>query len=113
MKQIEHALREKIGLDAASIGSSVIQRNVRLRTKRGVYRQNSFRGSDLGFRSRHFRRTREGFALSPAVCASVLFQQGNLLSEEFRPPAGQYDYIFCRNLLIYFDRLTQQRALAR
>src|SRR5437016_4095645 len=33
MKEIERALREKIGLDAASIGSSLIQRSVRLRMK--------------------------------------------------------------------------------
>ena len=33
MKQVEQSLREKIGLDASSIGSSLIQRTVRLRMK--------------------------------------------------------------------------------
>src|SRR5262245_4715380 len=33
MKEIERALRERVGLDPASIGSSVIQRSVRLRMK--------------------------------------------------------------------------------
>src|SRR5512136_194662 len=37
MKRIESLLREQIGLDAASIGSSMIERTVRLRMKaRGV-----------------------------------------------------------------------------
>src|SRR5262245_61989489 len=37
MKQIERALRERVGLDPASIGSSVIHRSVRLRMKsRGI-----------------------------------------------------------------------------
>ena len=33
MKAIEQALHEKIGLDPASIGSSLIQRSIRLRMK--------------------------------------------------------------------------------
>jgi len=33
MKRIEHLLRKEIGLDAASVGSSSIERTMRLRMK--------------------------------------------------------------------------------
>src|SRR5260221_12102708 len=79
---------------------------------KGVYGKNSFRGKELSFRNRYFRSTPEGFVLSPLVRKCVRFSQGNVLSENFRPPMNHYDFVFCRNLLIYFDRPTQQKALA-
>jgi chemotaxis protein methyltransferase WspC len=76
-----------------------------------IYRRNSFRAADLGFRDRYFEPTESGHRLADAVRTKVRFRQGNLL-ETF--PAGedaQYDVVFCRNLLIYFDRETQDRAV--
>jgi chemotaxis protein methyltransferase WspC len=78
---------------------------------RGVYGRNSFRGGDLGFRDRHFDATPEGLRVRDNVRQSVHFQQGNLLAAGFLPGVAIYDVIFCRNVLIYFDRPTQDRAL--
>jgi chemotaxis protein methyltransferase WspC len=41
----------------------------------------------------------------------VHFQQGNILAADVLPGAEIYDAIFCRNVLIYFDRETQDRAV--
>jgi len=79
---------------------------------RAVYGQNSFRGAALGFRDRHFGATADGYRLSAIVRRQVRFQQGNLFSADFLPGVGIYDVIFCRNVLIYFDRPTQDRAIA-
>jgi len=51
--------------------------------------------------------------LDPAVRRCVHFCQGNLFSNDFLPGHASYDFIFCRNLLIYFDRPTQRRAIER
>ncbi len=83
------------------------------RAERAVYRRNSFRGDDLAFRERYFRPSEEGFVLDRAVRKSVRFLRGNLLGADFLPGAATYDFIFCRNLLIYFDRPTQQRAIEK
>ena len=45
------------------------------------------------------------------VRGPVRFRQGNLLAGDFPFAAERYDAIFCRNLLIYFDRPTQDRAI--
>ena len=78
---------------------------------RGVYGRNSFRGGNLAFRNRHFRQTRDGYALDPAVKECVRFHQENLFNPAFLTGHEPYHLIFCRNLLIYFDRATQTRAL--
>jgi chemotaxis protein methyltransferase WspC len=80
--------------------------------KRGVYRKNSFRSHELAFRDRHFEATEAGHRVSDAVRAQVHLQQGNVFSPDFLPGADRYDVVFCRNLLIYFDRATQDRAVA-
>lgn len=83
------------------------------RARNAVYGRNSFRGKSLAFRDRYFRHTKEGYALNPVVRECVRFYRDNLLGEEFLADFAPYHVIFCRNLLIYFDRATQVRALRR
>ena len=49
-------------------------------------------------------RRRTGYRLSETVRQQVRFQQGNLFAAGFLPGVALYDVIFCRNVLIYFDR---------
>jgi chemotaxis protein methyltransferase WspC len=81
------------------------------RAARGVYGRNSFRGTDLSFRDRYFQQSEEGFRLDPAVRDCVRFYQGNILSDAILRRGAGYDFIFCRNLLIYLDPLMRRRAL--
>jgi chemotaxis protein methyltransferase WspC len=46
------------------------------------------------------------------VRQQVSFVRGNLLDPALLAGRERYDVIFCRNLLIYFDRATQDRAVA-
>ena len=83
------------------------------RAKQAVYGSNSFRGKELTFRDRHFRQTKDGFALNRYVRECVQFFRANLLGDAFLAGHLPYDFIFCRNLLIYFDRATQVLALEK
>jgi chemotaxis protein methyltransferase WspC len=47
------------------------------------------------------------------VREQVNFHQANLLDTKISARARAYDFIFCRNLLIYFDRDTQDRAVRK
>lgn len=82
------------------------------RAQQAVYGRNSFRGQDLAFRERHFKAVEGGHALNERVHQRVSFHQQNILQLETAVLAGQYDLVFCRNLLIYFDPTTQGRAIA-
>ena len=80
--------------------------------QRARYGKNSFRGNDLGFRDRHFASTDGYWWLNDSARTQVHFQQGNLFSKDFLPGIEIFDVIFCRNLLIYFDRATQDHAVS-
>jgi len=77
----------------------------------GVFGRNSFRGADLEFRDRYFEKENADFRLCDSVRKCVQFEQGNVLEERFGFGVEPYDFIFCRNLLIYFDARSQGRAI--
>ena len=80
------------------------------RARRGVYGKNSFRGADIEFRDRHFNESADGFHISERVREQVRLQVGNLLDPTLLANEASYDFVFCRNLLIYFDQPTQKQV---
>ena len=60
----------------------------------------------------HYFSPPPAFAVIPAIRGMVRFERRDLLDD---PPAapGAFHLIACRNVLIYFDRDTQERLLAR
>jgi chemotaxis protein methyltransferase WspC len=95
----------QFSIDAVDISPLSVEK-----ARLGLYGRNSFRGQDLSFRERHFTRTVQGEQLHERVMAQVRFQVGNILDPLLLAGESPYDFVFCRNLLIYFDLLTQQRV---
>lgn len=93
-------------IDAVDVST----RNIAI-AERAVYGRNSFRGSDLEFKDRYFEMAGGGLQPNAAVLKQVRFRVGNLF--DFGASSGQevYDILLCRNLLIYFNRELQDRAL--
>jgi chemotaxis protein methyltransferase CheR len=59
------------------------------------------------------RGRHEGMArVRPELRQLVTFKQLNLLEDGW-PLKGPFDVIFCRNVMIYFDKATQRRILSR
>jgi len=95
-----------VAIDAYDISPECVAR-----AQAGVYGRNAFRSQDLGFRERHFTQVGEdAYRINDAIRQQVRIRQGNLLAFD---SAISYDVIFCRNLLIYFDRPTTKAAIAR
>jgi chemotaxis protein methyltransferase WspC len=80
------------------------------KAKRALYGKNSFRGQDIEFRDRHFTAENDGYRLDEQVLEQVRLQVGNLLDPALLANEPPYDFVFCRNLLIYFDLATQQQV---
>ena len=97
---------EKFQIDAIDISAHLLDIG-----RLGMFGGNSFRGSDLKFRDQYFQKTDAGFRLCERVRNSVKFEQRNVLEERFRLGGEPYDFIFCRNLLIYFDNEAQRQTL--
>ena len=81
--------------------------------RRAVYTQNSFRGLDQAFRERFFRKVETGFELNSTIREQVSFGHANLAAPNFHAGPNRYNMIFCKNVLIYFDRATQERVINR
>ena len=98
---------EHCRIDAFDLSRAAISR-----ARAGRYTRNAFRGGDQGLRARFFTEDGDEQVIGAAPRAYVAFVQANLFDVD---PAvtGTYDLVFCRNLLIYFDLATQQRAAAR
>lgn len=104
---LDAGLSEKrFQIDAVDICAHLLQI-----ARLGLFGRNSFRGSELTFRDRYFRQTSTGFQLCDRVRKCVQFEQGNLLKGRFRFGSEPYDFVFCRNLLIYFGSEAQDQAL--
>jgi chemotaxis protein methyltransferase CheR len=74
----------------------------------GVYGANSFRGVSPEWRAERFEAAGPTtWHVLGAFREAVSFRQGNLLSVGAALGAERFDAIFCRNVLIYFDRPTQ------
>ncbi|WP_455209054.1 CheR family methyltransferase [Kaarinaea lacus] len=99
---------DKIAIDAVDISKRALTK-----AKRAIYGRNSFRGVDQEIQDIYFKKGGAGYRLIEEIRDVVNFQQGNFLVGPLSPQADYYDAIFCRNLLIYFDRETQKVAMEK
>jgi chemotaxis protein methyltransferase CheR len=101
---------------AAEITGTDIDTEVLKTGSGGVYRADRVEGMAPERLRKHFLRgcgANDGLvSVRPELRAGVRFGQLNLQSPAW-PAQERYDVIFCRNVVIYFDRESQQRLLAR
>ncbi|MCB9949006.1 MAG: protein-glutamate O-methyltransferase [Rhodospirillaceae bacterium] len=94
-----------IEIVATDISSEILAK-----AKAGVYTQFEVqRGLPITHLVKYFRQRSDKWELTPDIRSMVTFREFNLL-EDLRP-LGQFDVIFCRNVLIYFDQPTKTRVL--
>lgn len=96
--------------------ASDIDTQVLEKARSGVYRQEELKTLSAQQMQRYFMRgtgPHEGLArVRSELANNVEFASINLLDKQ-APVPGQFDAIFCRNVMIYFDKTTQQEILAR
>jgi chemotaxis protein methyltransferase CheR len=89
--------------------------NVLQSSQRGIYAKERINGLSQERLRRFFERGKGGNAgfvrVKPLLKALIHFQQLNLMKEW--PLKGPFDVIFCRNVVIYFDKDIQHRLFDR
>ncbi len=99
------------GILATDLDSEVLRT-----AKRGVYPASMLDPVPASMRARYSLRAtdpkRSEVRIVPELRASVGFAQMNLMDERY-PVGDPMDIIFCRNVLIYFDKPTQQKVVRR
>jgi len=80
----------------------------------GIYRSGRLDDLPADVQQRYFERgvgSRAGFMrAAPALRQAIDFRRHNLLDAP--PPGLPFDFIFCRNVMIYFDQPAQQRVVS-
>lgn len=93
-----------------------IDTNVLERAAHGVYPRDLLARVPEALRARYFLNgtgANEGLVrVKPALQLLIRFGWLNLIEESW-PMKGPFDVIFCRNVLIYFDKALQRRLLTR
>lgn len=75
--------------------------------REGVFRRSQLRGMDPALESKYF--TGNGSSrIIPEVRSMVKFRRGDIFGES---EAGEFDFVLCRNLLIYIEREAQERIV--
>ena len=76
----------------------------------GAFEEGDFADTPAALRRRYFAPVAP-FTIIPEVRRLVRFERRDLLAEA--PPPGPHHLIVCRNVLIYFDRETQEKLFAK
>ena len=79
----------------------------------GAYDQERVTQLPSRLRQRYFQAAGDGqLVVTNAVRRSIVFRRHNLMDATF-PFKKQFDMIFCRNVMIYFDRETRNNLVAK
>jgi len=95
----------RVEILATDISNEVLEK-----AKAGLYSQFEVqRGLPIQLLVKYFQQTGEIWQIDSSIRAMVKFQHKNLL--ESLSDLGNFDVVFCRNVLIYFDQETKSRVL--
>jgi chemotaxis protein methyltransferase CheR len=91
----------RIDIVATDLSGDVLER-----AKAGIYSQFEVqRGLAIQLLLKYFKQTGDSWEIAPEIRAMVQFRTLNLLNDF--SPLGNFDIVFCRNVLIYFDQPTK------
>lgn len=99
---------EQFQIDAVDLSRKALAK-----AKKGIYGKNSFRHPALAFLKRYFIQAEDGMVIVPALRETINFRRGNILEDALYNSSCHYDVIFCRNVLIYFDKQAKEHVLKK
>ena len=110
--------REHLGPQSPSLPrilASDISTRVLEIARKGMYKEERFQGGVAPWLRKHLLRgegrSKGWYRMRPEILRMVEFQRINLI--EPLPPVGRFTVIFCRNVMIYFSRETQEQLVSR
>ncbi len=92
---------------ASDIDESVLEK-----AKRGIYGKRSVKDVPPEYLEKYFIRSGENYIVIDEVKKLVKFEKLNLMDDSKMRLKRGFDYIFCRNVLIYFDDQSRKKVVS-
>jgi chemotaxis protein methyltransferase CheR len=92
--------------------ASDISRTVLTKSRRGVYREASFRETSPFTRDRYFTEKDGHYHINDEIKKAVDFIHLNLMDRDKIALLGMMDAVLCRNVIIYFDLETKKEVIS-
>lgn len=77
--------------------------------RKAIYGDYALRNTSPDFLKKHFIKTSGGFTVAPQVKRLVQIEEMNLFDDAKMRGVRGMDFIFCRNVMIYFDTPAKQK----
>ncbi len=94
-----------IEIIGADIDSNMIQK-----AKKGLYSKRSVDKLPNEYKTKYFTKVGNYYQIDKEFIKYAKFLQANLFDRSLKMKLGEFDIIFSRNMLIYFDTPTKQKA---
>ena len=89
-----------------------IDENVLGAARRGVYDQRSVKDVPPTYLQRYFASPAKGeYVIDQSIKDMVIFEHLNLMDRRALRFEEDYDFVFCRNVLIYFDDISRKQVV--
>ena len=98
--------RAQIEISASDASSKAIDR-----ARGGVYKERAFRSLPAHLRERYFEPDEGGWRVRKDIHARINWGIANLIDQEQIGPFAAADFIFCRNVFIYFSESAISRVV--
>lgn len=81
------------------------------RASQGVYRERAFRNLPAQLRERYFEQEGSDWRVRSDIHSRIQWRVANLIDEDQIAPLAAADFIFCRNVFIYFSESAISRVV--
>ena len=117
---IAMVINEFLGAGSAfdfSILGTDISTSILRKAVNAIYTEERVSGIPLEVKKKYFLRSKDSekqlVRIVPKVRSKVKFQRLNFMDSDYPSVPMDFDIVFCRNVLIYFDKPTQERVINR
>ncbi len=81
--------------------------------KAGIYTEDKLKSMPKKYLDKYFNNMGTGkYSVKPDLRSLILFKRLNLMRDTF-PFSNKFDIIFCRNVMIYFDKITRETLISK
>jgi chemotaxis protein methyltransferase CheR len=105
------SLRLQYALLGTDISTQILEK-----AQAAVYSEDRIVGIPLALKKKYFLRSKDPLVrkarVVPELRKKVSYQRLNFMNSQYDVP-GSFDVIFCRNVLIYFDKAVQEKVINR